>query len=1041
MPKFSVEQMLPPPPKPKKTVKSSRVVGKKKSTLSFLRKLTSLGKLEDMPGSHVEAEVNDIISGATDGRLAADYVAPTQISQIFDRTSVRFDPNPGHQIRDAVLRWRSRLYYFGMVSDTFDARSGDLRHDIGDAITELVPPARRSMREFIETYPIPAIAGRGAEVDAFVRSLPSVMRVFNTYRRNQFVPELFKRNPKDPSSLKPLTDSLRATGVQYIVYDAGFGNIFKDGFGKGMANIISSAGDADGGSKIGDATLSRFGVNSVTDYRPFVVHDFYGNDIKHTISVNDDGMKQVTISKRGGVVLGGAGSAAAEQHITIECETGFSVNAICNAVGITAPRGSGEAGSPITIIDEDPIPNSRNHIVFIKTLTDWAQLVYALLQTALGRKCVFITNDEYCLALGAALGVPYMIRTPYAACDYVELYKFDPAVEALTSADEARIRRNLSVIDPNTIRTLRDNFNQKRDRVEYCMTTSRVPEIIRIQFIADYNEVGRELNTIFDFFGKPEDDYTIEQVRRYRSLINNTAADYIRNEMKRHLSELHTKYVAFGVTMQTELHTNIRNDPDTIPRVVSLISSLVGNDRDHILGVFGFLGGNDLRIENRHDAPAMGGWVTYYAHYLRVTLNSDYVAVRYQDERFFPRARKNWDDQMMSLKWSMWELIRDIPTLTAVIPQPTVRPEALCFRDIIPAPAAGAEVAAQFVQAGGAGGDTIPGGFPIDDDDREYIEKEIKFIKSVPSDSGYTPSCSDINDILAEVPTSFSSIEEKIEWILNTMKKQQIDAYESNMGKEFEILMSDLDQLYEAMKAGEITPTTMRKQLEYVLTVHDVLVAIRDGISPDNQRTLFSLIESIDAGASSVSASVTEATTSSSTSEASAPSPFAEIETQFGDLARKIPTAKDSSELTSIRTEFTGLKTKYERIKGGIPGSKEWDDYTMPEEVIRINDMIASIQQAIGRREAEFRETLTVMKSGPGVVMPAVPLVGLAPRAGLVSSGGARTIRRRRRHRQGTRRTSTHRRRKVTRRRNRSNLLKRLRGTRKHQHKDYRSDR
>jgi hypothetical protein len=747
--------------------------------------------------------------------------APSRISEIFNATS---------GIENPIQKWVSRLYYHGNVADTMIAKGGDLVHDIGAGVQTKINGV--SMIDFIG---VNASADIVARVNEYVSRMPQIMRDFNTFRRDQFPPRIIFKNR---DNLQGLTADLRANGVNYIIYDAAFGNIFKEGFGSGLTYIKSAASEVDGASKIGDDGLRAAGIIPREEYTSFSFPYFYGPNITHTLSI-DRGIRRIAVSitQPGGAPV---------QTANIMCSKGISVNAICKLVGIEPPRGSGTAGSPITLVNNTIAPYSDNHIVFIKTMTDWAQLVYALLLTAMGLQCVFITNDEYCLALGAALGLPYMLRTPYAGCDYVELYEFDPTAANISPAEIATIRGILSapIAADSRIPILINRFNKSRDRAIECMSRNNVPEIIRRMFYQDYNTAGRELHIIYSQFNSGVvDALSDDQIRLFRSLLTLSRDHYIDNEVSLRLARIYTKYVSFGVSLYTELHTNIATDTDTISRVVNIIRGFIGDDMGHIMEVFNSFRDKDGHISVFGDALPGGRktllWQEYYQYYLTAALpGAVFVPVKAGDE---------WGNQSLSLKRAMWEIVRNTPSLAGTITAP-IGP---CSKEIIPDAPAG--VGESFVQVGGDNTDTLPDGtYPINDDIRKYIEAEIAFIYDVPSDSGFKPSCSKINDILDAAPESFPTVKEKIQWILTTLKTLQIDAFESNMGPDFEILMSNLDDVYELMIAGQITPTEMREQLEYVLTLNDVLIAIKDGISPDNQRALFNIIESIDVDQKSV---------------------------------------------------------------------------------------------------------------------------------------------------------------------------------------------
>lgn len=802
-------------------------VGKPKSLIIKEKANANLNAIEKAYEKSLSSELPTIAwAGGIDPRVVP--IPPTQISQIFDKVPY----NPG----DPMQTWASRLYYFGNVADTMIARGGDLVHDIEKAVEVKSALMRMNMIDFMRTYPVIGSGEVADRITLYANKIPQIMRDFNAFRRVDFTPTFWTI---EKTKLNELTTHLADMyGVTHIVYDAAFGNIFKHGFGSGMTYIKSAASEVDGASKFNNSTLRPYGITIETEHRPFNLPYFYGNTT-HSISMEMDGDRQVKVS------IGG-------KSVTVQCGSGISVNAICNLVKIPAPRGSGEAGKPVKLTGETTLDDSHNHIVFIKTMTDWAQLAYALGMTYRGVRCVFITNDEYCVALGAALGLPYIIRTPFASADYIEFYNFDTGMVALTVEEKAAIAAVIRepISADSEIYKLIDTFNKGRDRAIKCMESNKVPKIIIDTFTEDYNTAGKELNTIGAIFGhEPTDDL----INKFRILATITRDAYMEAEVKRRLSQLHTKYVGFGVALQTEFHKKIAEDTTTISRIVPLIRDFVGPGPTNIMSIINSIQPMVIRVYG--DSVSQYDQVRNPTKYFQYYLTSEFPVGVYRPPYNLIDHAQRWVNPEYSMKSAMWEIVKNIFSLVEY-----PKPASICNDADMTAinaasnAATAANVAAgkppkPFVQEGGdreAIDNQQCGLFTITDETNTEIESMLEFIESVPSDTPFKPSHSKINEVLAAVPISFSSVQEKVQWIIDTLRLLQIDAFESNMGQEFEILMSDLDEIYELMVTDKITPTEMREQLEYVLTLHNVVVPIIDSISPDNQRALFGLIESID---------------------------------------------------------------------------------------------------------------------------------------------------------------------------------------------------
>jgi len=758
--------------------------------------------------------ITNMISGIT---IPANIplAAPVQLSSVFDQSQVPAGT-------PLVQQWKNILYNFGHATDWSKGRIGDFVHDCGSLTTSMVP----SMLDFVGAFPNGAALR--ANVAAYPGNIPLIKREFHALRRNRFTPRLVST---DPASLAAETQRLIGLGITNIVLDAQFGNIFKSGFGRGMTLINSIASEIDGASKVGPRSLTPYGITPVNDYTPFVIPNFY-EDSEHRLEITGL-LRQVTINF--------GGNAA-----SVQCGGGISVNAICTLLGLAPPRGSGVAGNPVQLVAGANLGAFQsNHIAFVKTITDWGQNAYGLLLSYLAINCLLITNDEFNLDLAAAMGAPMVIRTPYAGAEYIEVWQFDPRAQALTAAEIATINAAvLAAVPPQAIIA---DFKQRRARTIDCMMQQGVPTEIITEFHNQMRLASIELDAIIVQLGLPPVDPYV-----FRSLLTLTVDQYIIAEMNRRLVSIHTTFVALGVALETELHRNIVFDTSTISRVYIILQNFFGANQAALQAVFNQLACVVGRISNFGNVPRTGAVPTWQAYFKYCIMEHEGLplpattATLAAAPHWYASAGVLWDNQMFSLKRAMWFIAERGVNPFVVMPTGAWCPPMP--GNVLPGIALPAPNPDRFVQGGGGIDmekiNTVVGTFPISSSEREEAKALYDYYMSVPDTIKYKASCSTLIEPALKSAITASTASDYARELLNVFELLQIDAYESNMAVEYEILMSDVNVMIELLDEG-LTPAELMEQFFYLVFIHPVSSSLMEGLSPMALKNLLKSISTL----------------------------------------------------------------------------------------------------------------------------------------------------------------------------------------------------
>jgi hypothetical protein len=430
--------------------------------------------------------------------------------------------------------------------ENLTSRIGDLIHDILQEVSSPIPPARTSMREFVGLlHPGDVALGH---IPSFLQNSNNILAVMNTFGRTPPI-QLFPAK-----ELSGLQTYLRGQGVKNILLDSQFGNIFTKGFGEGFTYIDATVSQIDGASKIGAKVLGEIGIRYQQRYEEFVLPHFYSG-VMHRIRTGS----VASVAAAGNSVDIAYDGPAGKANATITCKSGISVNAICNAVGLDAPRGTGEEGTPIHIT-ANAGAYGKNHIVFVKTLTDWSQLAYCYyLNNVVGESTVFITNDEFCLCLAAILGLPFVLRTPSTKATNIELYSFSNSpIEAEEAARiQANIRQGVTA--------------EQRDALLRHIADALPPENSEnILTECLKRELEALANSVQGFLDGIRDDIDLRQVR---FLANTTLFEYVRTTIDDRLYKLYMKFSKFRIHI-SHCYSNINTDFD---RKIELFKNIVAS--------------------------------------------------------------------------------------------------------------------------------------------------------------------------------------------------------------------------------------------------------------------------------------------------------------------------------------------------------------------------------------------------------------------------------------------------------------------------------
>ena len=472
------------------------------------------------------------------------------LETLFDRMK---GVNPSSAGMSIYKVWGQLLHKFANSSQFWLVRGGDIIHDFKSVINKsvggpkIMPSAAKSILNFIEHE---APAELRDKLERLTHGSDIVIRdeIF-PLRKNKFIPETISISNKE--GLRSLTERLKSFGVQHIYLDAQFGNMFRDGVGRGMTFVFSTASQLDGATKISPDKLTRYDIDSKFDFKTFNV-PFFTQKENDTVNLTmkfypGPNVKEIDITHVND-------SEEIIKQCNLQTSNCFTIENLKRCVGL-APQ---DPVRPINIGEGSHPYDWRNHeIITMKAATDWSQLIYTLLLNNCGMKTIFVTNDNICLAQAAILGVPYVLfsRTMGDDEEVIEFYIFDERQTSLTPDQSEKIKEILrEPLSSELIASFASPFNDAVERFKANMilpgrdarkkrgiygvisSDTLIPQALLNEFDRIVKLNYNEVYSLIEFFGKEPDDPTIN---RFQSLIFTTKEEFFTLMFKQKMSEVY----------------------------------------------------------------------------------------------------------------------------------------------------------------------------------------------------------------------------------------------------------------------------------------------------------------------------------------------------------------------------------------------------------------------------------------------------------------------------------------------------------------------
>jgi hypothetical protein len=486
--------------------------------------------------------------------------------------------------------WEQLLHKFANSSQFWLVRGGDIIHDFKSVINKsvggpkIMPSAANSILNFIEHE---APAKLRDKLERLTHGSDIVIRdeIF-PLRKNKFIPETISISNKE--GLRSLTERLKSFGVQHIYLDAQFGNMFRDGVGRGMTFVFSTASQLDGATKISPDKLTRYDIDSKFDFKTFNV-PFFTQKENDTVNLTmkfypGPNVKEIDITHVND-------SEEIIKQCNLRTSNCFTIENLKRCVGL-APQ---DPVRPINISEGHPPYDWRNHeIITMKAATDWSQLIYTLLLNNCGMKTVFVTNDNICLAQAAILGVPYVLfsRTMGDDEEVIEFYIFDERQTSLTPDQSEKIKEILrEPLSSELIASFASPFNDAVERFKANMilpgrdarkkrgvisSDTLIPQSLLNEFDRIVKLNYNDVYSLIEIFGKEPDDPTIN---RFQSLIFTTKEEFFTLMFKQKMSEVYKLFKPL-VAFYSKLFIQ---QADGISNIIYQLNKIYGYKRDKII--------------------------------------------------------------------------------------------------------------------------------------------------------------------------------------------------------------------------------------------------------------------------------------------------------------------------------------------------------------------------------------------------------------------------------------------------------------------------
>ena len=345
---------------------------------------------------------------------------------------------------------------------------------------------------------------------------------------------------------------------------------------KFIDNIITKL---DGATKLSAGSIGAH-MEYTEDATPKIIHMFLPG-YRHVYSQSGDGKAlMITILK--------LSAANAWINIcTVSCAAGISVNAVCQSVGIPAPRGTGGVGKKITV--QWNIPDAEREpalILYIKTLTDWAQFYYSsMMWHDFGILVPVITFDTFAARAAEWLKCPMVVLVSPKGYAVVILY--EQTALNITDAHKATIQskfdefarerdRNLDILaDMNRV------ASEGLESIPYLQTRSNVycylmaSEIgqISANMTRKYTELVTDLGNWNVAIESEEAD---NFYRKYFALLTKSIIEYM-VDLIRPITELTSKYTSTHYKLVSAM-ARWRKVEETPVKIIGLMQSLLPED-------------------------------------------------------------------------------------------------------------------------------------------------------------------------------------------------------------------------------------------------------------------------------------------------------------------------------------------------------------------------------------------------------------------------------------------------------------------------------
>ncbi len=791
------------------------------------RKSTNTRKVLEEPEEPEELETYALLTPDIINDIQNGYTVPVPDPELEleDETNISNITENINRIPDAlpIEKWVQLLYSFIRVSDGMAARGGDLIHDIGrNNVNMPIPATGMNMINFINSRTHPSISGAvTTKLINYSSNIASIIRDFKNFRQVGFPPKQYNR--KVAANLEQLTIELRNNGVNTIVLDAQFGNIFKDGFGRDMTLLMSTSSKVDGASKMSQKTATTYGIRYAEDNTQFTLPYLYEN-VRHSITHTSPNLNRIIINDNG-------------TNLAISCKSGISVNAVCKNAGLPIPRKYKNYSGKDIIMDSADIQYGKNHIVMIKTMTDWAQLAYAKLLTMHGIGTVFITNDQYCLALAAVLGLPYVIQTPTTDSDFINYYEFDVNYAELTNEQRIVILQKL-ILTPDYKAILNKSINDIYEiirKTSECFRRSFAPDAIKIRIISKLDSVkvrAREiideiihLNAIMAARGVPTvaNDPAIN-INKYRQLLQEpiNITTIVNDFIKLHMTNICVEFLSFGSQLQRymniEINTNINIFINVVQLVVEFCTNDVGviEDIRHPIEILNSLHGDQNKAAY---FPPLNGDTSWNAKYTRAI--RDAISELNLEDDFnvegFPIAIipfNHWSDQGSDIKKLLYFVIdKYANTLTRLFHNPCILSVEEMIHGGLPFPGFPIGLPPVPPNANEIMGGGKNNNMTEENNDNSFMTNTDLLNNYVTyvfdTNYKYKPSCSnnvsELINSLALISSDPSKKGELATRILEILQSMSIDANESNIGDLYEIKLLDIQEYLDNFMSGTIT--------------------------------------------------------------------------------------------------------------------------------------------------------------------------------------------------------------------------------------------